>query len=365
VNITFVAPHAGLSGGIRVIAMHALGLQRRGHRVLVVSQPLPRPPLRSRIRGVLRGKSDSASHAEHASQLDGLPIEHRVLNRPRPVIDADVPDADVVVATWWETADWVAALSARKGVKAYLIQGDEACFYSDAASQERVAATWRLPLRKAAVAQWLIGLGRERCPGHDLRLVPNAVDAEHFSSPARDKQSHPTIGLVSSPFGGKGLELMLGAFELARRDHPDLRLVSFGDPPAPGQVAWPAEFQLEVRPAQDRIPRLYASCDAWLFGSRREGFGLPILEAMACRTPVIGTPAGAAPEILAGGGGILVKAGDPGDMAAAIRRVIGMTPEQWRAMSDAAHRTAAAYSWDRSVEMFEAFISGAATVSAS
>jgi len=44
---------------------------------------------------------------------------------------------------------------------------------------------------------------------------------------------------------------------------------------------------------------------------------LPILEAMACRTPVIGTPAGPAPELLGAGGGILVRPEDPADMAMA------------------------------------------------
>ena len=60
------------------------------------------------------------------------------------------------------------------------------------------------------------------------------------------------------------------------------------------------------QPAQDMIRDIYGQCDVWLFSSRSEGFGLPLLESMACRTPVIATPAGAAPELCAGGGGITV-----------------------------------------------------------
>jgi glycosyltransferase involved in cell wall biosynthesis len=62
------------------------------------------------------------------------------------------------------------------------------------------------------------------------------------------------------------------------------------------------------RPAQNELRSHYAACDAWLFGSRLECFGLPMLEAMACRTPVIAVPVGAAPDLLATGAGELVPA---------------------------------------------------------
>ena len=99
---------------------------------------------------------------------------------------------------------------------------------------------------------------------------------------------------------------------------------------------------------------------AWLFASRTEGYGLPLLEAMACRTPVIGTPAGAAPELIAGGGGLLVEPESPEAMAAAIVQVVRMTDEQWRTMSDAAHATAAGYRWDASAARFEEALRDAA-----
>ena len=97
----------------------------------------------------------------------------------------------------------------------------------------------------------------------------------------------------------------------------------------------------------------------WLFSSRSEGFGLPLLEAMACRTPVIATPAGAAPEVCAGGGGILVPIDDPADMARAIERVAGLPEAAWREMSDKAHATASRYTWDDATDRFEAALNRA------
>jgi glycosyltransferase involved in cell wall biosynthesis len=111
------------------------------------------------------------------------------------------------------------------------------------------------------------------------------------------------------------------------------------------------------------IKEIYAQCDAWLFGSRTEGFGLPILEAMACRTPVIGTPTGAAPDLLAPGGGILVKPEDPQDMARAIEQICRMPDEEWRIRSRLAYTKAISYTWDDATDLFEVALNQAIKVS--
>jgi glycosyltransferase involved in cell wall biosynthesis len=116
----------------------------------------------------------------------------------------------------------------------------------------------------------------------------------------------------------------------------------------------PDNTDYTICPAQDRIKDVYSRCDAWLVASRSEGFGLPILEAMACRTPVIATPTGAAPELLAPGGGVIVPMEDPTAMAAAIERIIGLPDDQWRRMSDIAYDTATRYTWDDATKLFEA-----------
>jgi glycosyltransferase involved in cell wall biosynthesis len=90
-----------------------------------------------------------------------------------------------------------------------------------------------------------------------------------------------------------------------------------------------------------------------LFSSRTEGFGLPVLEAMACRTPVIATPAGAAPELLAEGGGILVRPEDPEDMARAIERIVALDEPDWLRLSDLAFATASRHNWDDATDRFE------------
>jgi glycosyltransferase involved in cell wall biosynthesis len=68
---------------------------------------------------------------------------------------------------------------------------------------------------------------------------------------------------------------------------------------------------------------------------------------------VIGTPVGAAPELLADGAGILVSREDPHAMARAIVEVCRMENAAWRRLSDAAYARASQYSWDKASAKFE------------
>lgn len=256
----------------------------------------------------------------------------------------------MVVATWWETAEWVAKLSPSKGAKAYLIQHYETFDYLPV---ERVEATWSLPLHKIVVAEWLADLAREVYGDRQVSLVPNGVDTRQFFAEPRTKQTVPTFGMMYSPLYWKGCDISLKAFAIAAKVIPNLRLISFGTHPLSPELPLPSRAVYLQNPEQQMIRHLYTACDAWLFGSRLEGFGLPILESLACRTPVIGTPAGAAPELLASGAGILVKQEDPHDMARAIIQICRSSERNWQAMSDMAHHVAMQHSWEKPAAQFE------------
>ena len=124
-RITFILPTVNLSGGIRVVAIHAGMLAARGHQVVLVSPPAMEPSIREKVRSLLKGNGWPTVEPNPRSHLDGTGLDHRVLDRWRPVTNDDVPHADVIVATWWETAEWVAALSPDKGAKTYFVQGHE------------------------------------------------------------------------------------------------------------------------------------------------------------------------------------------------------------------------------------------------
>lgn len=350
-KITFVLAIADLSGGVRVVSIYADRLRRRGHEVVIVVRPPRAPTLKERARAAFTGRSLPSAARVGPSHLDGLDVDVRFIDVHRPVTAADVPDADVIVATWWETAEWIQYFPDSKGAKAYFIQ-----HYEVHANQPpaRVDQTWRLPMHKITISKWLADLARDSFDDLDVSLVPNSVDLQQFHSPPRGKQPVPTVGLMYSLVSFKGCEISVKAVELASRVVPRLKLVSFGYRDPVPEMPLPPGSTFVRQPAQDVIRDIYGQCDVWLFSSRSEGFGLPLLESMACRTPVIATPAGAAPELCAGGGGITVPLDDPAAMARGIEKIAAMSDASWREMSEKAYATATRYSWDDATDLFEA-----------
>ena len=357
-KITFVLPSLSLSGGMRVLSIYTELLQQRGHKILIVSTPQRKPTLLEQLKSLLKGKGWQPTPQKELSHFDTVDVDRQVLETNRPITDRDVPDADVIMATWWETANWVSKLSPSKGAKVYFIQHYEAFDYIP---EGLVEATWRLPMHKIAVAQWLADIARNEYGDLSVSLVPPTVDTKQFydrksrSKQQQSKQSVPTVGLYYSTTPWKGCDIALKAFSIAAKKIPNLRLVAFGSGETPPpSLPLPEGTEYIMKPTQDQLRESYSKCDAWLFPSRSEGFGLPIIEAMACGTPVIGTPAGAAPQLLAGGGGILVKLEDPEDMALAIEQICQLSDAQWREMSEKALETVINYTWEDATDLFEA-----------
>jgi glycosyltransferase involved in cell wall biosynthesis len=348
-RITFVLPAVGLGGGSRVIAMHARELLRLGHKVHLVSQPRKRVTLQEKLRlWSLCGGSTGVLK----SHFDGAGLDHRTLEYARPVTDNDLPDADIVVATWWETAEWVQALSPMKGTKVYYIQGHEVYPYLPI---ERCKATYRLPMHKIVVSKWLLNTIAREYDDNIVDLVPNSVDHAQFFAADRNKQPVPTVGCLYSSIPIKGFSSTAAAINVVRARFPNLRIICFASERARWGSQIPVGAEFHFSPHQDHLRNLYSSCDVWVTASTSEGFNLPAMEAMACRTPVVATRTGWPEEAVnSGSNGVLVNVGDVDALAQGIEWVLSQNNENWRAISASAYATVEKSSWEASTKLFEA-----------
>jgi glycosyltransferase involved in cell wall biosynthesis len=121
----------------------------------------------------------------------------------------------------------------------------------------------------------------------------------------------------------------LGALEALAMLDSDLRLVLAGPEKRDGEQVREAvrrlgldgRVELVGHVERDELAALYRGAACLVFPSRYEGFGLPVLEAMASGTPVVAARGGAVPEV-AGSAAVLVEPGDPVELAGGIERAL-------------------------------------------
>jgi glycosyltransferase involved in cell wall biosynthesis len=163
----------------------------------------------------------------------------------------------------------------------------------------------------------------------------------------------PYLLFVSTLEPRKNIGGVLEAFELVAQSGYAGHLVLVG------RWGWRTDAirrALELSPVRERIvhldyvergdlPWLYRGADALLFPSWIEGFGLPLLEAMACGTPVVTSGRSAMAEV-AGPAAVYVDPADPREIASGVRTLLA-DPELRERLVRLGRERAARFSWDR------------------
>jgi len=156
----------------------------------------------------------------------------------------------------------------------------------------------------------------------------------------------------------KNTPLLLRSFAALHGKHPEWRLVVTGeiknDQLYPAFRSLVSELGLEKSVVEtgyvtaETLCALYNRADIFFYPSLYEGFGLPVLEAMACGTPVISTNRASIPEV-GGTAAVLLDPDKPDDFAEALIRLAESEDER-RRLSEAGVKRAALFTWDACAE---------------
>ena len=232
----------------------------------------------------------------------------------------------------------------RKGLAAAAKRADLVITVSHSAADELVAYT---------------AIPRER-----IRVVPNGVDLEIATDEAvgvvrreYDLGDTPYVFWVGSLEPRKNVGLLVEAFArwASHTDLPHLLVLA-------GPAGWMEDQASVLAPARDlgnrvrtigrvgdpALSALYRGADLFAFPSLHEGFGIPVLEAMAQETPVLAADIPALRE-LAAGAAMIRSPDDPEAWVAALDNLLHDEAEQSR-LSKAGRERAQGYSWTRCAE---------------
>ena len=201
---------------------------------------------------------------------------------------------------------------------------------------------------------------RKLGPCEHASTVHNSVEVRRFNvdePQARDRvraelnlpAKSPVIGMIGSVQKVKGHDLIVDAARRIVTQQPDARfLIVAGGVDAAYRRSWRGRLKAAVQAPMDNldrmrrrvraagledrfvfsgyrtdIPDMLAAMDVLAFPSQApEGFGRPLIEAMAAGRPIVATDLGPTREIVGDGGAVLVEPGEPEELAGALLRVL-------------------------------------------
>jgi len=291
VKLLYLLPDPELNGGTKVVFQHAELLRRLGHGVTVAAEG--ERPVWFPFGGTYLDRTQTRAAERY----------------------------DLVIATYWTTVR--EALDLDLGPVAHFCQGYEGALEHLQPRLAEIESVYREPLPTLVVSPHLAPFLRERF-GRESAIAPPSLDPRFSPMDRPGSSGFPWIavpGIFAAPV--KGVPTALAAVARLRARGLPVRLLRFSILPPD------AEERRQLEPdrylcgvAPEVIAHEVRSADLLLLPSREgEGFGLPLLEAMASGTPAV---ASAIPSIrgFATGAVSLVPPGDPEAMADAAERLL-------------------------------------------
>lgn len=207
-------------------------------------------------------------------------------------------------------------------------------------------------------------------PADKITVVQHGYDSDRFHEnldPAKTKQVLQLYGIsgdyilyLGTLQPRKNVERLIDAFATLianpEPQTPNLRLV------IAGKKGWLFESifkKVQILKLEDKVvltdyvkdeevPYLYKGARLYILPSLYEGFGMPLIEAMACGTPVAGSNVSSIPEVI--GPGVLFNPESADEIANAIRKILTLAQDEYQALQHASIVHAKQFTWEKAAE---------------
>lgn len=220
---------------------------------------------------------------------------------------------------------------------------------SSESGRQEIIDTWHIP--SSSVIRIYLGVDKHYAPLTDQNTLVSI--AAHYHLPQR------YVLAVSRFDPHKNILGILAAYKQFSEHHPDIHLVLVGgfhtkeySAACEAVIARLNKTALRVQVisfVEDaHMPALYSGAEMLIYPSLHEGFGLPMVEAMACGTPVITSNVSSLPEV-AGGAALVVNPHDHTEIAHAMERLID-DPALRLKLIERGLQNASRFSWKRAAE---------------
>jgi UDP-glucose:(heptosyl)LPS alpha-1,3-glucosyltransferase len=358
VKLAVVIAAYNRTGGLeRVSVEYARGLRALGHDVTVFAQTVQRERADDGITfvrvGGVRGQMAlraatfpiAATHAMDGTNFDNIVAFGSVLRRPAVMREPGCH------RSWWEFANATWPVTTFDGLRRRLNPHHRFVMAWD----KRVLGRG-IPRAVLAAGAWAADDIKRFYPAvsSKVSILPDGVNLDEFSfdPDGRDdlrKQwgSGPILFTVATELRRKGLGTLFEAFRLVRGEEPNAQLVVGGRVPEGDVRALAAHHRVHdavraVGFVRD-LRAAYSAADAMVFPTMFDPWGLPVVEALACGTPVAASArAGASGVLIEGVTGTAIP--DPTDaavVASGILRALRLERDRERARASVEH-----LSWD-------------------
>ena len=277
-----------------------------------------------------------------------VPVKYLTSLRGMPIYDDEL-----IVALDSFITNWFVRQYGEKRVVS-LIQVDEPGLYNDPKLITAAKAGFSQLNPKITVSKYLHDVLLSY--GMESFVIAPAISGEIFYPAERTipESNKPfrvlVVGSYDHPL--KKVSTAFSALEKLKQSGIDVRLNRLVRKPenyAPKGV----ETTWFIDLPQERIGEVYRSSDALLSASISEGFGLILLEAMACGVPFITTDNGGSRDIVSLGTDMVVEVGDIDAMAGSLHR-LATDPRLWSKLRDIGLERVKNWSWEKSAAGLEA-----------